>query len=109
MLEESVILNRGTDQRLLEAHALAGLGHVSRTLGKFDRAAEYYAQSADLRRETGDRVGEAWMWRRLAETQAALGNHASARASADTAARVAATSGDPALMAACAAALPTTN
>ena len=45
VLEESVTLNRETGQRLLEAHAQAGLGHVSRSLGRFDRAAESFEQS----------------------------------------------------------------
>ena len=107
VLEESVTLNRKTGQRLLEAHALAGLGHVSRAIGRLDRAAECFEQSLELRRAAGDRVGEAWMWRRIAETRAALGNGVAAREAADAAARVAAESGDNAVMAACAAPLPT--
>ena len=107
VLEESVTLNRKTGQRLLEAHALAGLGHVSRTIGRLDRAAECFEQSLELRRAAGDCVGEAWMWRRIAETRAALGNGVAAREAADAAARVAAESGDNAVMAACAAPLPT--
>lgn len=109
VLEESVTLNRDTGQRLLEAHALAGLGHVSRTLGRLDRAAQQFEQSLELRRAAGDHTGEAWMWRRIAETQVALGNDAAAQAAADAAARVAATIGDADLIAACAAALPTTQ
>ena len=109
VLEESVVLNRRTGQRILEAHALAGLGHVSRTLGRFDRAAEYFKQSLELRRAAGDRVGEAWMWRRIAETQAALGNVGAAQDAADAAARMAATSGDADVIAACAAALSGTS
>ena len=109
VLEESITLNRETRQGLLEAHALAGLGHVSRTLGKVDRAAEYFAQSAELRRAAGDRVGEGWMWRRLAETHATLGDNVAAQTAAELAARVAATSGDTTLIAACAAALPPTT
>ena len=105
VLEESVALNRRTGQRVLEAHALAGLGHVSRTLGRLDRAAEYFEQSLELRRAAGDRVGEAWMWRRIAETLAAL-DPLAAQAAAETAARLAATTGDQSVMAACAAALP---
>jgi serine/threonine protein kinase/tetratricopeptide (TPR) repeat protein len=86
VLEESAALNRGKGQRLLEAHALAALGHVSRALGRLDRAVEQFTQSMQLRREAGDRIGEAWMWRRIADTQAALGNDAAARAAADAAA-----------------------
>ena len=108
VLEESVTLNGGTGQRLLEAHALAGLGHVSRTLGRLDRAVEHFEQSVELRHAAGDRIGEAWMWRRIAETHAALGNHAAADEAAAAAARAATASGDPAVIAACAASLPTT-
>ncbi|HEY2904794.1 MAG TPA: tetratricopeptide repeat protein [Vicinamibacterales bacterium] len=88
VLEESVTLNRGTCQHLLEAHALAALGHVSRALGRLDRAVEQFTQSMALRRAAGDRIGEAWMWRRIAETQTALGNEAAAHAAADAAARI---------------------
>jgi tetratricopeptide (TPR) repeat protein len=109
VLEESVTLNRDTGQHLLEAHALAGLGHVSRTLGRLDRAVKQFEQSLELRRAAGDRTGEAWMWRRIAETHVALGNDAAAQAAADAAARVAATSGDTDVIAACAAGLPTTR
>jgi tetratricopeptide (TPR) repeat protein/class 3 adenylate cyclase len=109
VLEESVTLNRTTGQRIFEAHALAGLGHVSRALGRLDRAAEYFEQSRELRRAGGDRVGEAWMWRRIAETHAALGRHVAAVDAAETAARLAATTGNPDVMAACAAALPVTS
>jgi hypothetical protein len=47
------------------------------------------------------------MWRRIAETHAALGDTASARQAADTAARLAAATGDAALIAACADPLTT--
>jgi class 3 adenylate cyclase/tetratricopeptide (TPR) repeat protein len=107
VLEESVTLNHQTGEQLLEAHALAGLGHVSRMLGRLDRAVEHFERSRELRRGAGDRPGEAWMWRRLAETHAALGNGAAAQEAADAAARVAAESGDHAVMAACASPLPT--
>jgi tetratricopeptide (TPR) repeat protein/class 3 adenylate cyclase len=106
VLEESVILNRDIGQPLLEAHALAGLGHVSRTLGRFDRAVEDFGRSRDLRRAAGDRVGEAWMWRRIAEAHAASGNNAAAQDAALEAARIATVSGDPGVIAACAATLP---
>jgi len=45
------------------------------------------------------------MWRRIAETLAAL-DPLAAQAAAETAARLAATTGDQSVMAACAAALP---
>ncbi len=106
VLEESVALNHRAGQPLLEAHAFAALGHVSRTLGRHQRAAEQFHRSLELRRAAGDRAGEAWMWRRIAESHVALGSLADARAAAETAARVAATSGDADVIAACAAALP---
>ena len=109
MLEESAALNRETGERLLEAHAHAGLGHVSRSLRRFDRAAESFERSLELRRAAGDRVGEAWMWRRLAETRAALGKETAARDAADAAATLAAATGDAELIAACADPLPATQ
>jgi tetratricopeptide (TPR) repeat protein len=105
VLEESVTLNRSAGQRLLEAHALAGLGHVSRALGRIDRAVECFQQSRELRSAAGDRSGEAWMWRRLAETYHERGDHAAATDAAATAAIVAAASGDPTVIAACEAPL----
>jgi tetratricopeptide (TPR) repeat protein len=88
VLEESAALNHDTGQLLLEAHALAALGHVSRALGRMDRAVEQFTQSMELRRQAGDRVGEAWMWRRISETQAARGNDVAAQAAADAAALI---------------------
>ena len=109
MLEESASLNRETGERLLEAHSHTGLGHVSRSLGRLDRAAESFERSLELRRAVGDRVGEAWMWRRLAETRAALGQETAARDAADVAATLAAATGETDLIAACAAPLPATQ
>jgi tetratricopeptide (TPR) repeat protein len=105
-LEESAALNRRTGQRLLEAHALTGLGQVARSLSRFDRALEYFDQSRVLRDQAGDRVGEGWMWRRVAEMHALLGNMTAAQDAAAAAARLAETSADGALIAACAAELP---
>jgi tetratricopeptide (TPR) repeat protein len=105
VLEESVELNRETGQPLLEAHAFTGLGHVSRALGRFDRAVEHFERSRELRRAAGDRAGEAWMWRRLAETHAARGDDAAAADAVRQAARVATESGDAGVIAACAATL----
>jgi predicted ATPase len=106
VLEESVALNQRTGQPLLEAHALAALGHVSRTLGRHVRALEQFRGSLELRRAAGDPAGEAWMWRRIAETHVALGSFAEAEAAAGAAARAAATSGDANVIAACAAPVP---
>src|SRR4029453_9273267 len=75
VLEESVSLSRSTSQPLLEAHALTGLGHISRMVGRLDHALECFQASLDLRKAAGDRSGEAWMWRRLAETHIERGDH----------------------------------
>jgi tetratricopeptide (TPR) repeat protein/class 3 adenylate cyclase len=106
VLEESVTLNRSTGQPLLEAHALTGLGHVSRTIGRFDHALECFQASLDLRKAAGDRSGEAWMWRRLAETHIERGDPAAAAEAAATAAIIASASGDPQVIAACEQPLP---
>ena len=58
VLEESVALNRGTGQPLLEAHALAALGHVSRTLGRSIARRRTIPQSARSPARAGDRAGE---------------------------------------------------
>jgi tetratricopeptide (TPR) repeat protein len=105
-LEESVGLSRESGEQLLEAHALAALGQVSRIAGRFDRAVMYFEQSREIRRALGDRVGEGWMLHRLAEARAALGESAAARLAAAEAARVAALSGDDDLIAACGPAPP---
>jgi tetratricopeptide (TPR) repeat protein/class 3 adenylate cyclase/tRNA A-37 threonylcarbamoyl transferase component Bud32 len=100
-LEASVALNRETGARLLEAHALAALGHVSRAVARLDSAVRYFEQSLALRCALGDRTGEGWMRRRIAETRAALGDDAGAQRAAAAAARIAAETGDADLIAAC--------
>jgi tetratricopeptide (TPR) repeat protein/class 3 adenylate cyclase len=100
-LEESVAITRRGGQTLLEAHALTGLGHVSRTLERPDRALVCFERSLELRRNEGDRVGEAWMLHRIAETRVALGDETAARDAAAAAARIAAEVDDADLMAAC--------
>jgi predicted ATPase/class 3 adenylate cyclase len=101
VLEESASLSRSTSQPLLEAHALTGLGHISRMVGRFDHALECFQASLDLRTAAGDRSGEAWMWRRLAETHIERGDLGAATAAAATAAIIASASGDPQVIAAC--------
>jgi len=101
-LEESVALGRETGAQLLEAHALAGLGQVCRMVDRLDRAAHYFEQSRTLRRALGDRTGEGWMLRRIAETRSALGDEAAAQDAAAEAARIAAETGDSDLIEACA-------
>ena len=103
VLEESAALNRRTGQGLLEAHALAGLGHAARALGRLEQAVRYFEQSRDLRRAAGDLVGEAWMWRRLADVHLLRGQDDAARQAAESATRVAAASGDVDTIAACTA------
>jgi hypothetical protein len=69
-------------------------------VGRLDRAVRYFEQSCEIRRTLGDRVGEGWMLHRVAEAKAALGEPDAARDAA-AAARIAATSGDDDLIAAC--------
>jgi hypothetical protein len=65
---------------------------------------QYFEQSLEHRRALGDRTGEGWMLRRLAETRTALGDVAAARDAAAAAARIAIETGDADLIAACDAA-----
>jgi tetratricopeptide (TPR) repeat protein len=100
-LEESVGLTRESGEQLLEAHALAALGQVSRIVGRLDRAVQYFQQSREIRHTLGDAIGEGWMLHRVAEARAALGEPVAAHEAAAAAARIAATSGDAELIAAC--------
>ena len=54
VLEDSLVLNRSSGERLLEAHALAALADVSLHLGRVESACECLEQSARLRHELGD-------------------------------------------------------
>jgi tetratricopeptide (TPR) repeat protein len=100
-LEESLARSHTIGEHLLEAHAAAGLGKLSRTVGDWGRALEYFQQSLELRRALNDRTGEAWMLYRIAETTSALGDDGAARSAAAAAARIANEMGDADLAAAC--------
>jgi tetratricopeptide (TPR) repeat protein len=64
-LEESVLLNRQTGERLLEAHALAALGDVQVAGRRFAAAVECFGQSLELRRLLADAPGQQRMQQRL--------------------------------------------
>ena len=73
-------------ERQLEAHALAALGHVSRTLGRSIGAAECFEQSSSCAAPPAIASAKDGCGVRLAETQDALGNDAAAQAAPTTAA-----------------------
>ena len=66
-LEDSVELNRATNQRLLESHALTALGDIHRIRQRSDLAHVCYGQSLALRRALNDAAGEALLIQRLAQ------------------------------------------
>jgi tetratricopeptide (TPR) repeat protein len=68
-LEESILLNRDTGERLLEAHALAALGDVHVAGRRFATAAECFGQSQELRRLLADLPGEQRMHQRLEQVR----------------------------------------
>jgi tetratricopeptide (TPR) repeat protein len=68
-LEESVILNRQTGERLLEAHALAALGDVHVAGRRFTAAVECLEQSLQLRRLLADAPGQQRMQQRLEQVR----------------------------------------
>jgi len=71
VLEESVAVNRGTSERLLEAHALAALADVSLQLGRALDARQLLTAALALREGLGDDAGTAELRRRLADLEAA--------------------------------------
>jgi tetratricopeptide (TPR) repeat protein len=102
VLNESLALSRELGQRQLEAHALATLGHVFSTAYDVRRAVECFEESLAIRRAIGDRVGEGWMYLRLAELRQRLEDGAGARAAYEAASSAATEVGDAALTADCA-------
>jgi tetratricopeptide (TPR) repeat protein len=67
VLEESVLLNRQTGERLLEAHALAALGNVHVAGRRFAAAVECFGGALELRRLLADAPGEQRMQQSLEE------------------------------------------
>jgi tetratricopeptide (TPR) repeat protein len=68
-LEESVLLNRQTGARLLEAHALAALGDVHVAGRRFATAVECFGQSLELRRLLADAPAQQRMQQRLEQVR----------------------------------------
>ena len=100
-LEEALVVNRQTHERLLEAHTLASLGDVAQSLGRPDAAAESFEAALALRRELQDRRGEGWMLHHLARAEEHLGHTAAAGTAAAEAARIALECDDAELRRAC--------
>ena len=71
VLEESVAHNRGTSERLLEAHALAALADVSLRLDGAGSARELLEGALAIRQHLGDDAGTAELRRRLVDLQSA--------------------------------------
>src|SRR5262249_30808756 len=91
---------RQSGQRVLEGHALAAMGGALASLGKTSEAAACYASSLDIRREAGDRKGEAWMLYHLAAINLAGDSPMEAAAFLEQSRSIAAEAGDERLNAA---------
>ena len=97
ILLEAVEHNRRNGSRLLLAHSLASLAELREEAGDIDAACQHYEESLDLRRELGDRRGEAWMLLHVARVHDALGTPGTG-ARCEQVARLAAECDDPDLM-----------
>jgi tetratricopeptide (TPR) repeat protein len=58
LIEESIAIFRGLDDRFWEGRALGTLGTAYRSQQRFQQAIDCYEQSLRIRREVGDRLGE---------------------------------------------------
>lgn len=67
VLEESVALNRGSGEQLLEGHALTALADVSLQIGRSEAAREYLEAALALREKMRDDVGAAALRQRLSQ------------------------------------------
>lgn len=100
VLKEAVEVNRKTNQRLLEAHALSALGEIYSELGQNETALKHFAASLQIRREIGDNTGEGWMLYHLARLNTSLDTLQAAEQLAQ-AESLAAAQGDQKLLDAC--------
>jgi class 3 adenylate cyclase/tetratricopeptide (TPR) repeat protein len=103
-LEDGLRAARRSGQRLLEGHALAGLGELSLEAGELDDALARFQASLDIRRAIADRTGEAWMHHYIGCIHARRGQETHARTHNEAARAIAAELADPRLLQACDAA-----
>ena len=73
-LEEAIALNRGSGQRLLEAHGEAALGDVLLDLERPKEAEARMKAALEIRRALDDPAGEAWMLCGLVRVHRAMGS-----------------------------------
>jgi len=76
-LDEALVVNRQSRQRLLESHTFAALGDLAQGVGRFEAAVEYFGSSLAIRRELDDQPGADAMRQRLASVRAAAGERES--------------------------------
>jgi tetratricopeptide (TPR) repeat protein len=100
VLEEAVHTNHATEERQLEAHALAALGDALMGCDRPTDARCAFEQSGALRPLLGDRLGEGWMLERQARALAVEGRGTEALAVAERARAIVTELGDPLLSAA---------
>jgi tetratricopeptide (TPR) repeat protein/class 3 adenylate cyclase len=101
-LSEAIAHHSREALRQLEGHALAALGELEESLDELSTAAGLYERSLAIRREIGDRRGEAWMLHHLAQVAIARGTLAEADEYIAAAAQAANDCDDEQLVQACA-------
>jgi tetratricopeptide (TPR) repeat protein len=101
-LEQAVHAAHQAEHRLFLGYALAAIGDVYRDQGDCAEALRYYRRSLELRREIGDRQGQAWMFHHLAMTEGLDGPTEQAREWAAQALEIAHSENDSELIQACA-------
>jgi len=97
VLENSLMISRDYGERLLEAHALTGLGQIALNVHDLRGAATHFDASRVIRQSVGDRSGEGWMYLRLAGIRERSGDSAGALEARRAAAAAGAAAGDEAL------------
>lgn len=101
ILKEAVEVNRRTNQRLLEAHALAALAEIYSEIGQNKSAVDGFEASLQIRRDIGDNAGEGWMLYHLARLNTSLGTLQAAAGQLTQAQSIASIHGDQKLLDAC--------
>jgi tetratricopeptide (TPR) repeat protein len=71
-LEQAAVLNHENREYLLEGHSHAALGDLWFKKGDFSKSLECYEKSLAIRRQIGDKKGEAWMLYRQGLTHCEL-------------------------------------
>ena len=100
-LDQAVHAAHQANHRLFLGYAYAAIGDVYHDKGDYTEAVAHYRCSLEVRRQIGDRHGEAWMLHHLAKAESSNGRTDHIREWATEAAHIAASEGDSELLHAC--------